>query len=150
MVGDRLINVLDRKPFIRRVENRIDDRASKIRNRPSRAMQEKVPKIPNRNIGGGVAAGTIQSAIAIILEETVGVPFGGSTEVTEVDSVQGGNVYTVNVDAPTENMSKAKAFFQANTGFTSLLTDLIQVDNVEVLRTRPLRDTYQVKILVED
>lgn len=144
------MNVLDRKPIVRRIENRIDDKASNIRNKPSEAMEERVPRIPNRNIGQGIAAGTLQSAIAIILEETVGVPFGGSTEVTEVQATQGGNIYTVNVDAPTQNMSKAKAFFQANTGFTSLLTDLYEVNNVEVLRTRPFRDTYQVEILVQD
>jgi len=150
MAGERVRRLVDREPIWRKLENRVDKRLHKIRNRPGSALAKRAPQIPNRNFGGGITVGTVQAGISIILEETVGVPFGGETEITDAEPVQGGTLYTVNVNSPFENMARAKAFFEANTGFASLLTDLLEVEDVEVLRTRPLRDTYQVKVLVHD
>lgn len=142
--------LLDRKPLIRKAEDRVGEAMSRARNRPSKALQQRVPRIPNRNIGQGVATGAIEAGIGIILEDTLGIPFGGNAEVTDVQPVNRGYVYTVDVNAPTENMARARAFISSTTGFTSLFTDLIDVENVEIINRRTLRDTYQVEILVED
>lgn len=150
MTGERLRRALDREPIWRRVEGRIDKRASRIRNRPGKAVARRLPQFPQRNFGGGITVGVVQAAISIVLERTVGIPFGADTEIVDTEPASNGTLYTVNVDSPFENMAQAKAYFEANTGFTSLLTDLLEVRNVEVLKTRPLRDTYQVEILVED
>lgn len=150
MVGQRIRRALDREPIWRRLENRVDARASRIRNRPGNFLAGRVPQFPQRNFGGGVTVGTLQAAISVVLEETLGIPFGSDTEIVNTSQRGNGVLYTVNVDAPFQNMAQAKAFFEANTGFLSLLTDELQVDSVSVLKTRPLRDTYQVEILVED
>lgn len=148
---DRVMGIVDREPIWRRLEDKVDDVGYRVRNAPGERLRKRIPSFENRNFGGGVAVGTIEAAIAVILEETVGVPFGSDTEIIHVEPVEGrANVYTVDVDAPFENMASAKAFFESQTGFSSLLTDLIEVEDVEVLKTRPLRDTYQVKIRVED
>lgn len=150
MVGETVRDMLDREPVLRKLEDRFDDRLSSLRNRPGDMLSQRVPQIPNRNIGGGIAVGTVEAAIAIVLEETVGIPFGSDVEVVDTDSVRGGTLYTVNVDSPFRNMARARAFFESTTGFTSLLTDLLEVQSTEVLRTRTIRDTYQVEVLVQD
>jgi hypothetical protein len=150
MAGERVRRALDREPIWRRVEGRIDNRASRLRNRPGGTLKRRIPQFPNRNFGGGIAIGVVQAAISIVLERTVGIPFGADTEMVDTTITNEGTVYTVNVDSPFENMAQAKAYFEANTGFTALLTDLLEVRSVSLIKTRPLRDTYQIEILVED
>lgn len=150
MVGEKLGGFLgERDPVIRKMQDKLSHRAQKIRNRPGMRVKQAAPELPNRNVGDGVAAGTLQAAIAIILEDTVGIPFGSETEIADLESKGDGVVYTVNVNSPTQNMAETKAFFESTTGFTSLLTDLMDVENVEVANTRVLRDTYQIKIKVD-
>lgn len=143
-------NIVDREPVWRRLEDRIDNRAHSLRNRPGRRVQESIPSFENRNFGGGIAIGILEAAVAIILKETVGIPFGSDTEAVGAEPTGDGVIYTINVDAPFENMAQAQAFIESGTGFTSVLTDRINVSNVDVLKTRVLRDTYQIEILVED
>lgn len=150
MVGERLRNAFDREPIWRRVEEKVAGPFHNIRNKPGEVFQKRVPQFPNRNFGGGVTIGLVEAGIAIILEDTLGIPFGSETEAVGTRSTSQGTVYTVNVDAPTENMARAKAFLESNTGFTSILTDLFDVNEVEVLKTRTIRDTYQIEILVVD
>lgn len=150
MVGERLRNTLDREPVWRRVEDRIGGTARRIRNKPGQVLQRRFPQFPNRNFGGGVAVGTVEAGVALILEDTLGIPFGSDTEIVDSQAVSGGMKYIVNIDAPFENMARARAFLEANTGFTSLLTDLLKVENVDVVNTRTIRDTYQIEIVVED
>lgn len=150
MVGGRVRSALDRDPIWRRASNRLDRPASRIRNSPGSILQRRIPQFPNRNFGGAVGIGVIEAGIALILEDTLGIPFGSDTEVVNTESRGGGTLYTVNVDAPFENMARARAFFEANTGFTSLLTDLLEVQDVRVLKTRTIRDTYQIEVMVEN
>lgn len=150
MPGDRVRNALDREPVWRRLEERFSNPGNRIRNAPGKRLQRRLPQFPNRNFGGAVGVGVIEAGIALILEDTLGIPFGSDTEIVDSQPVQGGTLYTVNVDAPFENMAKARAFFESNTGFASLLTDLMDVESVEVLKTRTLRDTYQIQVEVQD
>lgn len=150
MVGQRVRSALDREPFWRRVEGRVGSRANRFRNRPGSALRRRFPQFPNRNFGGGITVGLVEAGVALVLEDTLGIPFGSDTEIVDSQPVSGGTQYTVNIDAPTENMARARAFLEANTGFTSVLTDLLEVQSVDVLRTRTVRDTYQVEIVVRD
>lgn len=136
--------------IIRAITNRFQNRANDLRNKPGTQLEEKIPDVPNRNFGGGLAIGGIEAGIAVVLEDTVGVPFGGSSDVVGVEAVEGGVKYTVNVNAPTQNMAQARAFIDSSTGFTSYLTDLYDVQDVELTKTRMLRDTYQVELLIKD
>lgn len=150
MVGGRIRGALDREPVWRRAEGVVARPASRVRNKPGSVLHRRFPQFESRNFGGAVGIGVIEAGIALILEDTLGIPFGSDTEIVNSQAVSGGTRYTVNVDAPFENMARARAFFEANTGFASLLTDLLQVENVETLKTRALRDTYQVEIVVRD
>lgn len=150
MVGERVRRRLNSKPIWRRAENIVDDTLHNVRNAPGDALRKNIPEVDNRNFGAGLAVGTVEAAVALVLKETIGIPFGSDVEIVDTEPAQGGVIYTVNVDAPFQNMAQAQAFFESGTGFTSLLTDQIDVQSAEVLRTRPLRDTYQVEILVED
>ena len=152
MVGERLKDALDREPFWRKAEDRIRNPTNRLRNAPGKQLRRRVPRFQKRNFGAGIGAGTVASGVAVILEDTVGVPFGADSDVQDVTPAGdgSGNIYTVNVNAPTENMAKARAFIDAGTGFTSILTDALDVQDVEVLGTRMLRDTYQVKLKIKD
>lgn len=138
-------NIIDR---IRSAPTR---RASKFRNRYSKRVESATPDfLEGRAIGSGTMTGAVGAGILTILEETVGVPFGASSDIVSVDPVDGGAIYTVNVNAPTQNMAQARAFIDSTTGFVSYLTDRFEIENAEVLNTRMARDTYQVEVLVED
>lgn len=95
-----------------------------------------------------MAVGVIGSALEDLIATYV--PIGSDTEVVGISGRGDGIVYTINTDAVFENMAKAEGFMESGTGFASFVTDKIDVENVEVLRTRPLRDTYQVEVYVED
>lgn len=150
MVMERFKQALEGETITQRVSNRVSNRASQVRNRPSQRLQKRMPRLGQRNIGEGIGAGMVEAGVAVILEETLGLPFGASSDVTDVEPVEGGHIYTVNVNAPVENMAQARAFIDSTTGFSSVLVDTLDVQSVEVLNTRPLRDTYQIKIRVQD
>lgn len=151
MVGERIQNAVDdREPIWRRIEDRIDNKSHNLRNRPGDRLRKRLPDFEHRNFGGGKAVGAIEAGVALAIDEVVGVPFGSDTEIVDSEPVSGGMKYTINVDAPFENMAEFRAFYEGGTGFTSLLTDTINVSNTEVVKTRVLRDTYQMEIVVED
>lgn len=152
MVGERLKKRFDRRPIWRKAEDQIKNPGHNLRNRVSGSIGNRVPRFENRNFGGGIGVGVVSAAVATILEDTVGLPFGGSADVMGVRPAQDGqgNVYTVNVNAPTEDMAKARAFIDAGTGFTSLLTDTLRVREVEILDKRTVRDTYQIELRIID
>lgn len=147
---EREFRVLDREPIWRKIEERIQGKASERRNAPGERLAEYSPSFEHRNFGDGKAVGMLEAGIAVLLKQVIGVPLGSEVEVIGVEATDGGNIYTVNVDAPFKNMAEAQAFFESGTGYASVLTDLMKVQETQVLRTRSLRDTYQVKILVRD
>lgn len=141
---------MESDPLFRRVENKIDTRASNARNATSDRLARRMPEFEHRNIGDGFAVGVVQAAIGKILKDSLGLPFGSDAEITDVEARVEGTVYTLNVEAPTKNVAEVRSFFEAGAGFTSLLTDLLNVQRTEVLKQRVARDTYQVEILVVD
>jgi len=152
-MSPNILDNVDREPLPRKLDRRFGDKFSDLRNRPGERMKGSFPKFQQRNIGGGVLVGAVEAAILVIIEDTIGVPFGSDADVVGVDAVEEtetGAVYTVNVNSPTQQIAEARAFIDSGTGFTTYLTDKLEVQNVEVLRTRTLRDTYQVDVLVED
>lgn len=150
MVGQNIKNTIDRKPILRRIEDKIKNPGHEIRNIPGSKIRARVPNFKNRNFGAGKGVGIVEAAIAVILSDTIGVPFGADADVQSVESVRNGTLYTVNVNAPTKNMAEARAFIDSGTGFTSVLTDALRVESVELLDTRTLRDTYQIEVIIED
>ena len=148
MVGERIKQRLDRKPIWRRASKRLAEPGHSVRSRVGSNVGNRVPEFENRNFGNGIGAGTVGAAAATIIEDTVGVPFGGSSDILDVKSVGEANEYTVNVNAPMEDMAKVRAFLDSSTGFLSLLTDELDVQSVELVDKRALRDTYEVRLQV--
>lgn len=148
MVGERVRDALPDEPLLRSVGDRLDRRASNVRNRQSRRVQMVTPSLDRRNIGDGMAVGAIGSAIEDIVSAYV--PIGSDTEIVGISEEGEGVIYTINTDASFENMAKAEGLMESGAGFASYITDRIDVKDVQILRTRPLRDTYQMKVYVED
>lgn len=149
MVGERLKRNFDREPIWRRLEEKVSNPGHNIRDQIDRKTSF-VPRFRKRNFGGGVGAGAVTAGVITILEDVIGVPFGGSVDTIDVEPAEDGTIYTVNVNAPTESSAKVRAFIDAGTGFTSLLTDTLDTRDVEVIGTRTFRDTYQVQIKISD
>jgi hypothetical protein len=136
-----------------RIKQRVSSRTFKLRNRPGEALQERMPSASKRNIGEGTLAGAITAGIAVVAEDTLGVPFGASADTYEVERLtQNGDewiLYTVDVNAPSQNMAQARAFIDSSTGFLSYIVDEFDVEEADVVTVRPLRDTYRVKVKVK-
>jgi len=139
---------IDREPVWRKAQNYVDKTASDIRNAPGKRIRSMVPEMKNRNIGGGVVVGSVGAAIVKVLKDYA--PIDASVNIVNTEDVNGGVEYTINVDSPFSNVAEAEAFFESASGFTSILTDKYNIEGVRVLKTRVLRDTYEVKVLVED
>lgn len=149
MVRERLREVVDRKSIPRKLDDRFKNRVHNLRMKPGSRL-ERIPDFENRNFGSGKGLGILEAAIATIIEDTVGVPFGADADVSTSTVTENGVRYVVDVNAPTQNMAEARAFIDSGTGFTSILTDKLNVENVELLKVRTFRDTFRVTILVED
>lgn len=150
MAGERVKNILDREPVWRKAEDAVEDPVERLRGGVNDVISEPFPEFENRNVGGGRVAGAVTAAVAVVLEDSVGLPFGASSDIQDTRSVDDGVVYTVNVNAPFESMAEARAAIDSTTGFTSFLTDQIGVESVTVQKTRIVRDTFEIEVLVED
>lgn len=146
MVGERVKNVIDREPFWRSLGDRMAPRASRIRNRPGRRIEDTVPELNERNFGSGIGAGTIGAGIMKVVTQYA--PIGTEVEIADTEFRNGAVLYTVNVDAPFWNTARMQAFFESASGFTNLFTDLVEIQDAEVVRQRILKDTYQIQVLV--
>jgi len=140
--------LLDREPIWRRVINKADKKASDIRNTPGKAIKNAAPKMKNRNIGGGVGIGMVGAAIVKVAKDYA--PVDTSVSIVNTEQAHNGTLYTVNVDSPLSNVAEAEAFFESASGFTSILTDEYNIQDVNVVKTRLVRDTYEVKVFVHD
>lgn len=155
MVGERIQDRLGREPVWRRKEDQLSRVPRNVRGKLNDLLADRLPRYENRNLGSGVLAGTAQAGIADILEDVIGVPFGAETEMVDINNNAtrngaSGVEYTINVNSPTQTMAEARAFIESGTGYTSILTDLLHVEDVTLVKTRMLRDTYEVTVFVED
>lgn len=140
----------DREPIPRRIANKLSDKASSTRNVPSERIRDEMPQFQNRNLGNGRVAGAAIAGILTVVEDTFGLPFGASSDIVNTEPTQDGTIYTVNVNGPMEVVAEARAFIDSGTGFTSFITDEYNIEDVEIVNTRMIRDTYQFEIKVVD
>lgn len=133
-----------------RAQDLASGRVSKMRNRPGQVLETVNPGfIEKRRFTGGKGAGAVGEAVVVALRDVIGVPFGASSDVIDISQAEDGDyIYTVNVNAPTENMAEARALIDSGTGFSSFLTDKLDVESAEVIKTRVIRDTYQIQVKV--
>lgn len=143
------------EPPMMEIQNRFSGRLSKARNAPGELLKTDLkregilPRSEKRNIGNGVAVGALEAGVAAILEQVIGFPLGASVDIIDSEVVdENTERYTVNVNAPTKNMAEVRAFIDSTTGFTSLITEKFELEKTTILRTRTVRDTHQVELLV--
>lgn len=148
MVGERLPDVTRDKPPLKKLTDRVSRRASRMRNRPTERLQEQSPSFENRNIGDGMSVAFLQAAVTQVLKDVVGVPLAAEADITSVQNHSKGKVYTIVVESPTESLAEARAFLDAGAGFTSILTDVIDVQDTKIVRNRIVRDTHEIEVLV--
>jgi len=140
--------MLDRKPIGRRIAERTGKKTHPMRNRLSQKLSD-MPRVGERNVGEGIVASAVLSGAITILEDVVGVPFGGAVDTVGSEYSDGVTTYTVDVNAPTEGIAKARAFVNSGTGFTAYLTEKYDIQDVQVTGKRVARDTYRVKLRME-
>ena len=150
MVGERIKKMAQKDPFLRQMSNKLKGPGHRIRDKQDNRIEGAVPQFKERNFGGGRGVGILGAAIGTALEDIIGVPFGGSSSVVNVEEASDGVVYTVDVNSPFETMAEARAAIDSSTGYTSFVTEEIDTVGVDVLKTRVLRDTYRVKLKIKD
>lgn len=133
---------------IAELRRNIGEQTSQVRGKPAEVVENVAPELPDMNIGGGQGAGAVGAGILTLLEDTVGVPFGSSTDIVNIEEDGTDLIYTVDVNSPTENIAKARAAIDSGTGFTTYLTDEFDIDSAEVVSTRVMRDTYRVEVRI--
>ena len=138
-----------------RLQNAASGEASRVRNRPGEILKEDLQRegilvrSQKRNLGNGIVVGTLETGIAVLLDHVIGVPLGADVDIIDSEVVdEQTERYTVNVNAPTKNMAEVRAFLDSSTGFSGLLTEKFELEDTQVLRTRTVRDTYQVELLI--
>lgn len=137
----------------KRIQRQLDQRAEaghNIRTNIGNKIIEVTPNWENDNIEPGTATGAIVSAIAIITDDLIPIDVLADTEISQVDTVEDGAVYEVNVDAPLKQQARFEAMMEAGTGATSLLVDEFEVEEPDVVKKRPSRDTYQFTVKVKE
>lgn len=130
------------------IRSKVGERTERIRNKPGRIAEKRLPELNQLNIGRGRAVAGVGAGILTILEDTIGVPFGATIDIVNTEPTEDGMLYTVNVNAPTEGIAEARSFIDTGTGFSSYLTEEYNIESMEIVGKRPLRDTYQVDIEV--
>jgi hypothetical protein len=118
-----------------------------IRIKTEDAIVTVTPTWENDTIERGSLIGLTTAAVASATKTYV--PLGSETEIANVEKVDGGTKYTVNVNAGFRNQAMFRSLMETGTGYSSLITDRHDVKSEEVLRKRPLRDTYQFEVVVE-
>ena len=136
--------------IVNKVQEAVDGVAGtghNIRIKTEDAVVTVTPTWENETIERGSLIGLTTAAIASITKTYI--PLGSETEIANVEKVEGGTKYTVNVNAGFRNQAMFRSIMETGTGYTSLITDRNEIVDEEVLRKRPLRDTYQFEVLVE-
>jgi len=139
------IRLVDR---VQKAVDSVSDTGHNIRVKTENAFVTVTPTWETDNIERGTLVGLTTAAIASAAGTYV--PIGSETEIADVEKVDGGTLYTVNVNAAFRNQAMFRSLMESGTGYTSLITDKNRVSDDQILKKRPARDTYQFEVLVED
>jgi len=135
-----------------RIKQQLDNRttaAHDVRTNIGDTIVSVTPNYENENINPGTATGVIMAGIATVLDQYA-VPMSADTEVADVESVENGTKYTVNVDAGFRQQARFRGMMEAGSGYTSFFTDGFEVSDMDSIRERLVRDTWQMDVVVED
>lgn len=124
-------------PAGRRIRQKIDQR-----------LKDTAVSPANDNIDAGTIVGAVGTAIVWLFEDYLPGRVAADAEIADVETVDGGIRYTVDSNAMIESQSRFRAILDSGTGITSLWTDEIEVQSIELVKARPVRDTYRYEIVV--
>ena len=144
-IGDR-VQLLER---MGRVINARTEAGRTIRLKTEDAIVRITPTWETENIDPGTLVGASIAALSAVLDDSP-TPLGSDTEIVDTEVIDGGVRYKVNVDSAFRNQGRFKAMMESGTGFTSLITDRFDVEEEDALKERPVRDTWQYKIVVDE
>jgi len=131
----------------RKWEKRLREPGSNIRDTLTSAGERFPIDPPNENITPNTFAGAVGTYLVFVAEDYLPVRLGADVSISDVEKVSDERyLYTVNVNAPLEGQARFKAIMQAGTGAVSLWVDEFDIQDFEVIKKRPARDTYQYKI----
>jgi len=139
------IKLVDR---IQKAVDSVSDTGHNIRVKTENAFVTVTPTWETDNIERGTLVGLTTAAVASAVDTYV--PIGSETEIANVEKVNNGTLYTVNVNAAFRNQAMFRSIMESGTGYTSLITDKNRISDDQILKKRPARDTYQFEVLVED
>lgn len=130
------------------IRRSIGEQTGEIRALPGDVVDNITPELERFNVGGGVGVGALGAGILTILEDTVGVPFGSSTDLIDIRTDGDDLIYEIDVNAPTQNIAEARAVIDSGTGFSSFITDEFDIEDAEVVSRRVARDTYRIEVRI--
>lgn len=142
--------ILDLEGRANKRTKQLTDPGFSLRQSIDQFLKERRFEPANSNIDTNTVAGAAVVGTVYALSSYLPGSTGANTEVLNVEQSQGGDeyTYTINTNAPLEGQARFRAILDSTTGFTSLYTDNITVDDFEVIQERPARDTYQYKVTV--
>lgn len=150
--------VFERVPNVRKslnINQRIEQKANELT--PSGASTRQkidgfIKALPNRNANDNLDSASIVgfAMVQAISAANDYIPgdLGADTEIVDVESVNNGTRYTVDVDAGLESQAELEAKMESSVGITGFWTEDITVESMEVTTERPARDTYRFVVTV--
>lgn len=141
-VGERL------DLFERGVRNseRAADLVAPVRDRVDKRINDFPIRSDNPNFTPNTMVGGVIVAAVTGIQDYVPVNTGAGAQLIDAQNQEGGTLYILDVDAPTQSMARFRAQFESGTGATSFWTDRLEVRSIEKTSTRVMRDTYRVEV----
>jgi len=128
--------------------DRLTPRGRNIRSSVDNALKNFPVAPANDNITTATVVGAVGTYVVRSFETYAPGDVAASADIASAD-VQGDSVvYTVDSNAVIESQARFRAILDAGTGLTSLYTDGIEVESMELVNERPARDTYRYKIRI--
>jgi len=139
---------LDLKERAEEISKKYTPRGRDVRSSVDSTLDSLPVEPANPNITTSTFAGAIGTFIVWTAEDYLPIRVGADASISNVE-VSGNEItYTVDTNAALESQARFRSVLDAGTGVTSLYTDDITVESVELLTPRVGRDTYRYEIVV--
>lgn len=139
------------------IQGRVRDRANSL-TEPGSNVRDKVDRLlkgapispANENINTSTVVGAVGTAIVWALEDYLPGRVGADASISDAEVMDDGVLYTIDTNAVIESQARFRSMLDAGTGITSLWTDEMTVESIQLVKQRPARDTYRYEIKVSD
>lgn len=139
---------LDIPERVRKREKQFREPGSNLRQNFNEFMANRRISPANDNIDANTLVGAAITYTIYSIEDYVPGRAGASTDIVNMEEGDGKVTYTVDTNAPLKSQARFKSILTSGTGIASLWIDKFDIDDVKVVKERPLRDTYRYKVTV--